>query len=68
MKKPKIILNHEKNKLELNSKGERIQFSCCDCRLTHDVAVAIEKNGNIGLAFKRNEKQTQLNRKSWKNS
>ena len=65
MSKPKIILTEKRNRVEIKAKGEVIRFSCCDCRLTHDVAIVLEKNGSIGLAFKRNQKQTLINRKSW---
>ena len=32
---------------------EIIRFKCCDCGLVHKVAVAIEHNGNIGIAMER---------------
>lgn len=40
-----------------------LKFACCDCGLVHDIGVAIEDNGKIGLAFKRNKRATgQLRR------
>ena len=38
--------------------GEITKIRCCDCGLVHEVGVAIEDNGMIGLAFKRDNRAT----------
>lgn len=38
--------------------GEIIKFACCDCGLIHDIAFAIEENGKIGIALRRNKRAT----------
>jgi len=48
---------------ELNPKGEKIKFACCDCGLVHDIAFAVEENGNIGVALQRNIDATEKRRK-----
>jgi uncharacterized Zn finger protein len=42
--------------------GNIHMIACCDCGLVHKMAIAIEDNGNIGLAFERDEQETQKQR------
>lgn len=58
------------NAIELTLAGrskrvfERLKLACCDCGLLHDIAFAIEKNGNLGIALRRNNRATgQLRRR-----
>jgi len=51
---------------EVSAKGEKIRFACCDCGLVHTMAFALEKNGNIGIALKRNVAATKYRRKAMK--
>lgn len=37
---------------------ELLKFMCCDCGLVHTMSFAIEKNGNLGIAMKRNTRST----------
>lgn len=60
------VLRKKIEQMEFNPKGEKFYFACCDCGLVHTIAIAIEKNGKIGMAFKRNQKLTLQNRNSWK--
>jgi hypothetical protein len=53
--------------LELRPKGEILRFACCDCGLVHKMAFAIEKNGNIGISWRRNIAATTNRRKQMKN-
>ena len=49
---------------EIDIVGKQIlQLACCDCGLVHDVGFAIEENGNLGIAIRRNEKETAKRRK-----
>jgi len=43
--------------------GTLFRFSCCDCGLVHDMAIAVEDNGNFGLCFKRNNRATAQRRR-----
>jgi uncharacterized Zn finger protein len=43
--------------------GEIMRLACCDCGLIHDVAFAIEKNGKIGVALRRNNRSTAQRRR-----
>lgn len=38
--------------------GEILKLACCDCGLVHNIGIAVEDNGNIGLAFERNVRAT----------
>lgn len=51
---------------ELDPKGEVIKFACCDCGLVHNIAFAVEENGNIGVALERDIKSTEIMRKEIK--
>ena len=42
------------------------KISCCDCGLVHNMAVAIGDNGDVGLAFKINERATGQRRRHMK--
>jgi len=61
------ILRKKVEKVEFEPDGEVFNFACCDCALVHKISIAIEKNGNIGMAFTRNENLTKQNRDLWKN-
>jgi hypothetical protein len=53
--------------LELRFKrgrSEILKFGCCDCGLVHRMAFAIEKNGNLGMAVKRDKRATGAARKN----
>jgi len=43
------------------------RFACCDCGLVHNIAIAKEKNGRIGLAIERNNKSTAQFRRHLRN-
>jgi hypothetical protein len=43
--------------------GEIMRLACCDCGLIHDIAFAIEENGKIGVALKRNNRATAQRRR-----
>lgn len=60
--KIKYLQLEDNDKLEISANGERIRFACCDCGLVHSMAFAIEKNGNIGIAIKRNVSATRTRR------
>lgn len=45
---------------------ELLKFMCCDCGLVHTMSFAIEKNGNLGIAMKRNLRATASARRSKK--
>lgn len=66
MKYPRII-DGEGLELEPHKrrKGvfELLKFMCCDCGLVHTMAFAIEKNGNLGIAMKRNTRATAAARR-----
>lgn len=49
-------------KIELKRTGEKFTLYCCDCGLAHQVAAAVEKNGKIGIAMKRDQKATEVRR------
>ena len=53
----KYIQREDYDGFEVEGEGLH-RISCCDCGLVHDMAVAIEDNGKIGLAFKRNNRAT----------
>lgn len=40
-----------------------LNLMCCDCGLVHTMSFAIEKNGNLGIAMKRNQRATAAARK-----
>jgi nitroimidazol reductase NimA-like FMN-containing flavoprotein (pyridoxamine 5'-phosphate oxidase superfamily) len=44
-------------------KSELLRLACCDCGLVHEIAFAIEKNGKLGIAMKRNSRATTARRK-----
>ncbi len=48
------------------SSGTRWKFVCCDCALTHDVALISEDGKPIGIAMARNKRATTLRRKAKK--
>ncbi len=52
----KYIKREDYDGIEIDPRVGLHRFSCCDCGLVHDMAVAMEDNGNIGLAFKRNNR------------
>lgn len=41
-----------------------MQFHCCDCSLVHDIALAVEKDGRIGFAVRRNNRVTAARRRA----
>ena len=49
-------------RIELKSSGEKFSLSCCDCGLVHEIAVAIEKDGKIGMVIRRDQKRTEQRR------
>lgn len=50
---------------ELDIKNEqKLKLACCDCGLVHDVAFAIEENGNLGIAMRRNNRATTAKRRA----
>ena len=51
--------------LEVDS-GQVIRFACCDCGLVHLIALAIEQNGKIGFAVKRDNRATAQRRRAMK--
>ena len=53
--------------LELSATGEVFRLACCDCGLVHDVAVALEENGKIGIALRRNQRATGQRRRRMPN-
>jgi hypothetical protein len=46
--------------------GEIMRLACCDCGLIHDIGFAIEENGKIGVALKRNNRATAQRRRQLK--
>lgn len=48
--------------------GEIMRLACCDCGLIHDIGFAIEENGKIGVALKRNNRATAQRRRHLKNN
>ena len=50
-------------RIEVQAPGQVIRLACCDCGLVHRVAVAMEDNGNIGLAFTRDKRATAQKRR-----
>lgn len=43
---------------------KKTRWVCCDCGLAHDVCFALEDNGKLGVAMKRNARATgQIRRK-----
>ena len=54
------------DRLEFNPAGDIWRIACCDCGLVHDVALAIEKNGKIGIAIEQNKRATGQKRR-WNN-
>lgn len=69
MKYPKIPdgqgIELEPNK-RIKGAFELLKFMCCDCRLVHTMSFAIEKNGNLGIAMKRNARATAASRRAKK--
>ncbi len=47
-------------------KSELLRLACCDCGLVHEIAFAIEENGKLGIAMKRNARATAAKRRSQK--
>ena len=39
------------------------KFACCDCGLIHKFAFAIEENGNLGIAFAKDNRATSQHRR-----
>jgi uncharacterized Zn finger protein len=52
-------------RFEVEAIGEVIRFACCDCGLVHQIAFALEDNGRIGIAVKRDNRSTGQKRR-WK--
>jgi hypothetical protein len=53
--------------LRKNSRGfQLLKLACCDCNLVHIIAFAIEKNGNLGVALKRDNRATAALRRKKK--
>jgi len=40
-----------------------LRMACCDCGLIHSMAFAVEKNGNLGIAVKREKRRTAARRR-----
>jgi uncharacterized Zn finger protein len=59
----KYYVLQDGERIELGNKGEVIRFACCDCGLVHQIAFAIENNGNIGIAVKRDNRSTGQKRR-----
>ena len=59
----KYINREDCEGIEIDPKIGVHRIACCDCGLVHDMAVAVEENGNIGLAFKRNNRATSQRRR-----
>lgn len=54
--------------VEIDIDKELLACACCDCGLVHDVAFAIEDNGKLGIAMRRNKRATaQLRRHNYGN-
>jgi hypothetical protein len=47
-------------------KKEMWRFACCDCGLVHNISLAIEDNGKLGIAIERNKKATYARRRTLK--
>jgi len=45
---------------------QRFKLKCCDCHLVHDFAFAVEENGNLGIALRRNNRSTNALRRNQK--
>ena len=43
---------------------ERVKFACCDCSLVHEFQFALEDNGNLGMALRRDFRATANRRRS----
>jgi hypothetical protein len=43
--------------------SELLRLACCDCGLVHEIAFAIEENGKLGVAMKRNARATAAMRR-----
>ena len=57
------IIYLEESNFEFEKDGDYIRIACCDCGLVHNIGIAIEDNGKIGVAFERNNRSTgQLRR------
>lgn len=41
-----------------------LRMACCDCGLIHSMAFAIEDNGNLGIAVRRENKRTAAHRRA----
>lgn len=61
MKYPRLV-DGEGTELKPNRRDKRrfelLNFMCCDCSLVHTMSFAIESNGNLGIAMKRNYRST----------
>lgn len=58
---PKII-DGKGIEIDIQNK-EFLSFACCDCGLIHTIAFAIEENGKLGMAVKRDINATNKRRK-----
>jgi len=58
--------------MELQPRGrkgrawELLRMACCDCGLIHTIAFAVEANGNLGIAVRRENRATAAKRRGAK--
>lgn len=45
---------------------EILRMACCDCGLIHSLAFAVEDNGNLGIAVRREPRRTAAHRRGKK--
>lgn len=45
---------------------ELLELICCDCKLVHRIAFAVEDNGNLGICMKRNVAATRAARRKYR--
>lgn len=54
---------YDDDTLEFDPKGDIWKIACCDCGLVHEIALAVEDNGNIGVAIKSDKRATAQKRR-----
>jgi hypothetical protein len=67
MKYP-AVLDGDSFELKPRGRSKRawqiLRLACCDCGLIHSIAFAVEKNGNLGIAVRRENRRTAAHRRS----
>lgn len=67
MKYPKMTSG---DTMELERRGRKgrawqvLRLACCDCGLIHSMAFAIEDNGKLGIAVRRENRRTAAHRRA----